>query len=112
MFLESFQIIRVLSKVGLQPLPSLVLCGVFSFVYFWLTNKDIFGMSFCRIDEKLKEKVQVTRASAMKKSRHRAQKAGPGRHTHFRWIRIRGVEDEVLTLRPGRSALKVFDRTV
>jgi hypothetical protein len=37
------------------------------FIYFWLTNKDIFRYVVCRIDEKLKESVQVTRASAMRK---------------------------------------------
>ena len=36
-------------------------------IYFWLTNKDIFKYVVCRIDEKLKSKVKVTRASAMKK---------------------------------------------
>jgi hypothetical protein len=37
------------------------------FGYFWLTNKDIFKYVVCRIDEKIKQNVQVTRASAMKK---------------------------------------------
>jgi hypothetical protein len=36
-------------------------------VYFWLTNKDIFKYVVCRIDEKIKSNVKVTRASAMKK---------------------------------------------
>jgi len=36
-------------------------------IYFWLTNKDIFKYVVCRIDEKLKSNVKVTRASAMKK---------------------------------------------
>ncbi len=37
------------------------------FVYFVLTNKDIFKYVVCRLDEKLKQNVRVTRASAMKK---------------------------------------------
>lgn len=37
------------------------------FVYFWFTNKDIFKYVVCRIDEKIKSNVKVTRASAMKK---------------------------------------------
>ena len=44
--------------------------GVFTalyFIYFWFTNKDIFKYMVCRLDEKLKQKVRVTRASAMKK---------------------------------------------
>lgn len=36
-------------------------------VYFWFTNKDIFKYVVCRIDEKIKQNVKVTRASAMKK---------------------------------------------
>lgn len=37
------------------------------FVYFILTNKDIFKYVVCRLDEKIKQNVRVTRASAMKK---------------------------------------------
>jgi hypothetical protein len=37
------------------------------FAYFWLTNKDIFKYVVCRIDEKIKQNVQVTRARALKK---------------------------------------------
>ena len=37
------------------------------FVYFWFTNKDIFKYVVCRIDEKIKQQVKVTRASAMQK---------------------------------------------
>ncbi len=37
------------------------------FLYFWFTNKDIFKYVVCRIDEKIKSNVKVTRASAMKK---------------------------------------------
>jgi hypothetical protein len=37
------------------------------FIYFLLTNKDIFKYMVCQIDEKIKSKVKVTRASAMKK---------------------------------------------
>jgi hypothetical protein len=36
-------------------------------LYFGYTNKDIFKYVVCRIDEKLKQKVHMTRASAMKK---------------------------------------------
>ncbi len=37
------------------------------FLYFWFTNKDIFKYVVCRIDEQLKQNVQITRASAMRK---------------------------------------------
>jgi hypothetical protein len=43
-----------------------VMTGLF-FTYFRLTNKDIFKYVVCRIDEKIKQRVKVTRASAMKK---------------------------------------------
>lgn len=36
-------------------------------VYFWFTNNDIFKYVVCRIDEKLKTNVRVTRRSVMKK---------------------------------------------
>jgi hypothetical protein len=44
-----------------------ILTTLVFYVYFWFTNKDIFRYVVCRIDEKLKETVQVTRASAMRK---------------------------------------------
>lgn len=37
------------------------------FIYFWFTNKDIFKYVVCQIDEKIKQNVQITRASAMRK---------------------------------------------
>ena len=44
----------------------LMMTAIF-FVYFWFTNNDIFKYVVCRIDEKIKLSVKVTRASAMKK---------------------------------------------
>ncbi|WHZ08460.1 MAG: hypothetical protein OJF59_002214 [Cytophagales bacterium] len=44
-----------------------VLMTSFFSLYFRLTNKDIVKYMVCRIDEKLKQNVQVTRASALKK---------------------------------------------
>jgi hypothetical protein len=43
-----------------------VMSGLF-FGYFRLTNKDIFKYVVCRIDERIKQSVKVTRASVMKK---------------------------------------------
>ncbi len=40
---------------------------MFFSIYFRLTNKDIFRYMVCRIDEKLKQNVKVTRASAIRK---------------------------------------------
>lgn len=44
----------------------IVMTAIFT-TYFRLTNKDIFRYVVCRIDEKIKRNVAVTRASAMKK---------------------------------------------
>jgi len=44
-----------------------ILMTVIFFIYFRLTNKDIFKYVVCRIDEKIKQNVKITRASAMKK---------------------------------------------
>ncbi len=44
-----------------------VIMTMFFSIYFRLTNKDIFKYMVCRIDEKLKQNVKVTRASAMRK---------------------------------------------
>jgi len=44
-----------------------VLMTFLFFLYFWMTNKDIFKYVVCRIDEQIKQNVQVTRASAMRK---------------------------------------------
>ncbi|MEM6523365.1 MAG: patatin-like phospholipase family protein [Bacteroidota bacterium] len=37
------------------------------FSYFWLTNKNIFKYVVCKVDEKLKQNIKVTRAGAIKK---------------------------------------------
>lgn len=49
-----------------------LLCGYVAmtlalFAYFWFTNKDIFKYVVCKLDEKLKQNIKATRASAMKK---------------------------------------------
>lgn len=49
------------------------------FLYFRLTNKDIFRYMVCRIDEKIKKNVGVTRASALKKTEYRPQEPGKSR---------------------------------
>jgi hypothetical protein len=43
-----------------------IMIAVFA-IYFRLTNKDIFRYVVCRVDEKIKKNVKVTRASAMRK---------------------------------------------
>lgn len=55
----------VLNVAGLMT--GYVLMTAIFFVYFWLTNKDIFKYVVCRIDEKIKQNVKITRANAMQK---------------------------------------------
>lgn len=78
------------------------------FIYFWFTNKDIFKYVVCRIDEKLKEKVQVTRASAMKKL-DIARKKQVRVDNYIAGVRIRKVEDES-NFYDRAEVLKVFDQ--
>ncbi len=49
-----------------------IICGfslmtVIFYIYIRFTNKDIFKYVVCKVDEKLKENITITRASAMKK---------------------------------------------
>ncbi len=49
-----------------------LLFGFFSmttllFTYFWFTNKDVFKYMVCKLDEKLKQNIKVTRAGALRK---------------------------------------------
>lgn len=76
-------------------------------IYFWLTNKDIFKYVVCRIDEKIKEKVQVTRASAMKKL-DIARKRQVRVDYYFDGVRVQKVEDTNFYDRA--SILQVFDQ--
>ena len=60
------------SKIGIAEnlagllLGYVIMIGLFA-IYFRLTNKDIFRYVVCRVDEKIKKNVKVTRASAMRK---------------------------------------------
>ena len=77
------------------------------FIYFWITNKDIFKYVVCRIDEKIKQKVQVTRASAMKKL-DIARKKQVRVDNYIDNFRIRKVEDTNFYDRA--AILQVFDQ--
>ncbi|MBL3657464.1 patatin-like phospholipase family protein [Fulvivirga sp. 2943] len=54
-----------INLLGLLSGYSLMLIVLYS--YFWFTNKDIFKYVVCKLDEKLKQNIKATRASAMKK---------------------------------------------
>lgn len=77
------------------------------FVYFWVTNKDIFKYVVCRIDEKIKQKVVVTRASAMNKLEI-VRKKQVRVDYYLDNFRVRKVEDT--NFYDKASILQVFDQ--
>jgi hypothetical protein len=80
---------------------------VLFYIYFRLTNKDIFKYVVCRIDEKIKQNVQVTRASAMKKL-DIARKRQVRVDNYFDGFRFQKTEDT--TFYDRASILQVFDQ--
>jgi hypothetical protein len=77
-------------------------------LYFRFTNKDIFKYMVCRIDEKIKQKVTVTRASAMKKL-DIARKKQVRVDTYIGSdLRVKPVED--LNFFDRSTILQVFDQ--
>lgn len=77
------------------------------FIYFWVTNKDIFKYVVCRIDEKLKQNVVVTRASAMHKLEI-VRKKQVRVDYYIDNFRVRKVEDT--NFYDKASILQVFDQ--
>lgn len=78
------------------------------FLYFRLTNKDIFRYMVCRIDEKIKKNVGVTRASALKKLNiARKNQVRVDNYIDLN-LRIRKVEDTGFYDRA--TVLQVFDQ--
>jgi hypothetical protein len=78
------------------------------FVYFRLTNKDIFRYVVCRIDEGIKQRVKVTRASAMKKldiARKRQERVD-----YYLDGRLRPVKVEDTHFYDKQTILQVFDQ--
>lgn len=78
------------------------------FVYFWFTNKDIFKYVVCRIDEKLKSNVKVTRANAMKKLDIARKKQIEVDHYLDHDLRFKKVED--IHFYDKQTILQVFDQ--
>jgi hypothetical protein len=81
--------------------------SLFSF-YFRFTNKDIFKYVICRIDEKIKSNVKVTRASAMKRL-DIAQKKQV-RVTYYLDSYLRAKEVENTRFYDRATVLQVFDQ--
>jgi hypothetical protein len=77
-------------------------------IYFRLTNKDIFKYVVCRIDEKIKKNVTVTRASVMKKlDIARKKQVRVDNYLDSR-IRVNAVED--VSFYDKTTILQVFDQ--
>jgi hypothetical protein len=77
-------------------------------IYFRFTNKDIFKYMVCRIDEKIKKNVSVTRASAMKKL-DIARKKQVRVDTYFdSQLKLKPVED--INFFDRATVLQVFDQ--
>jgi hypothetical protein len=83
------------------------LMTILFYIYFKLTNKDIFRYMVCRIDEKIKQNVTATRASAMKKL-DIARKRQIRVDNYVDLVRVRKVEDTSFYDRS--SILQVFDQ--
>ncbi len=80
----------------------------FFFIYFQLTNKDIFKYVVCRIDERIKQSVKVTRASAMKKldiARKRQERVD-----YYLDGKLRLVKVEDTNFYDKQTILQVFDQ--
>lgn len=85
-----------------------VVMSALFFLYFWFTNKDIFKYVVCRIDEKIKQNVKVTRASAMKKLDIARKKQIHVENYIDHRFRIRKVEDN--NFYDKATILQVFDQ--
>jgi len=77
-------------------------------LYFRFTNKDIFKYMVCRIDEKIKQSVQVTRASALKKLDIARKKQVRVDSYVDSKLRIRKVEDT--SFYDKATIIQVFDQ--
>lgn len=81
---------------------------LFFFVYFWFTNKDIFKYVVCRIDEKIKSNVKVTRATSLKKLDIARKKQVPVDHYLDYDFKFKKVEDHHFY--DKSTILQVFDQ--
>lgn len=77
-------------------------------IYFRLTNKDIFKYMVCRIDEKLKQNVKVTRASAMRKVDVARKKQVRVDNYLTGYLRIKDVD--ATTFYDRQTVIQVFDQ--
>jgi hypothetical protein len=79
-------------------------------VYFALTQKDIFKYMICRLDEKLKQTMKVTRASAMKKLDIVRKKQVRVDNYFDYTFRFKKVNDDERDFYDKGAILQVFDQ--
>jgi hypothetical protein len=79
-------------------------------IYFFLTQKDIFKYMVCRLDEKLKQSVRVTRATAMRKLDIARKKQVHVDNYLDSNLRIRKVHDEERDFYDRTAIVQVFDQ--
>ena len=79
-------------------------------IYFALTQNDIFKYMICRLDEKLKQTVKVTRASAMKKLDVARKKQVRVDNYFDGGLRLRKVNDEEKDFYDKNAIIQVFDQ--
>ncbi len=98
---------ELVKNVGGLLFGSLLMTSLFT-LYFRFTNQDIFKYMVCRIDEKLKQNVQMTRASAMKKL-DIARKKQVRVDYYLNWnLRLEKVEDS--SFYDKTTIVQVFDQ--
>ncbi len=79
-------------------------------IYFSLTQNDIFKYMICRLDEKLKTTVKVTRASAMKKLDIARKKQERVDNYFDGSLRLRAVHEDEKDFYDKNAILQVFDQ--
>ncbi len=98
---------KLFINVGGMLFGYVLMTGIFS-LYFRFTNKDIFKYMVCRIDEKLKQNVKVTRASAMNKLDIARKRQIRVDYYLGSRLRVRKVEDT--SFYDKATILQVFDQ--
>jgi len=99
--------IELAENLGGLFLGYLLMTSLFS-LYFRFTNKDIFKYVVCRIDEKIKQNVKVTRASAMRKLDVARKKQVRVDYYLTGYLRARPVEST--TFYDRHTIIQVFDQ--
>ncbi|MEM9389040.1 MAG: patatin-like phospholipase family protein [Bacteroidota bacterium] len=79
------------------------------FSYFWFTNKNIFKYVVCKVDEKLKQNIKITRAGAIKKLDIAKKKQVRVDHFFSTGLRVKKTSDHQ-GFYDKETILQVFDQ--